>query len=119
MKRTYQPHNLRRKRTHGFRERMSTAGGASGPRPPSRQGTQTPERGDRRKEVTGPRRERPHRFPAEERLRTDREFREVVRKGERIGTEHYTVYRDALGGEAARWACPRGSERADRSSGTG
>jgi ribonuclease P protein component len=49
--------------------------------------------------VTGPRRERPHRFPAEERLRTDREFLEVVRKGERVGTRHYTVYRDARGGE--------------------
>lgn len=42
------------------------------------------------------------RYLREERLRTDREFREVVRKGERTGTEHFTVYRDFLGGTARK-----------------
>lgn len=38
------------------------------------------------------------RYLKEERLRTDREYREVVRRGERTGTAHFTVYRDFLGG---------------------
>ena len=38
------------------------------------------------------------RFLADERLRSDREYREVVRKGERASTPHFTVYRDFLGG---------------------
>lgn len=37
-------------------------------------------------------------FPSEERLRTDREFREVVRMGERASTMHFNIYRDFLGG---------------------
>lgn len=42
------------------------------------------------------------RFPPEERLRTDREFREVVRKGERTATPHFNVYRDFLGGDGRK-----------------
>jgi len=42
------------------------------------------------------------RFPSEERLRTDREFREVVRKGERTSTPHFNVYRDFLGGDGRK-----------------
>lgn len=48
--------------------------------------------------MTVPPGERQLGFPASERLRTDREFRDVVRKGARLNTPHYTVYRDSLGG---------------------
>ena len=48
--------------------------------------------------MTVPRGERTNRYAHAERLRTDREFREVVRKGERLTTPHYTVYRDSRGG---------------------
>ncbi len=37
-------------------------------------------------------------FPRAERMRTDREYREVVRRGARIGTPHFTIYRDGQGG---------------------
>jgi ribonuclease P protein component len=47
------------------------------------------------------------RFPKRDRLRTDREYREVVRKGERATTPHFTVYRDRAGGGATPGAAPR------------
>jgi ribonuclease P protein component len=34
-------------------------------------------------------------------LRTDREYREVVRRGERASTPHYTIYRDSRAGAGA------------------
>jgi ribonuclease P protein component len=35
-------------------------------------------------------------------MRTDREYREVVRKGERATTPHFTVYRDFPGGKVRK-----------------
>ena len=40
------------------------------------------------------------RLPKAERLRSDREYREVVRGGERATTPHFTVYRDHRAGAA-------------------
>ena len=54
-------------------------------------------RNGQRQEVTVPRGNGRVVFPASQRLCTDREFREVVRKGARLHTTHYTVYRDYLG----------------------
>lgn len=56
---------------------------------------------------------RPRSFPASERLRTDREFREVVRKGARLHTTHYTVYRDTLGGEKRQVGISAGKRAGD------
>ncbi len=37
------------------------------------------------------------RLTRDERMRTDREFRDVVHKGERTRTPHFTIYRDGRG----------------------
>ncbi len=42
------------------------------------------------------------RLLSEERLRTDREYREVVRAGARCVTAHFVVYRDFPGGSARK-----------------
>lgn len=75
------------------------SGGEADHRQAPRQGTQATLGLRRRQEVSFPRMERAGRsedlrFPKAERLRSDREFREVVRKGERATTPHFTVYRD-------------------------
>ncbi len=84
------------------------AGGKGGALPSPRQGAQAPVRDDQRQEVTRPvptggeRGSGDFRFLREERLRTDREYREVVRKGERTTTAHFTIYRDFAGGSARK-----------------
>src|SRR5512146_1805031 len=90
--------NPRVPRAHGG------AGRKGGPVPTPRQGSQAPFRDGQRQEVTlpegagaVPENRGNFRFLREERLRTDREYREVVRKGERTATRHFTVYRDFLG----------------------
>ncbi len=42
------------------------------------------------------------RFPKSDRLRTDREYREVVHKGERTRSQHFTIYRDFLAGDGRK-----------------
>jgi ribonuclease P protein component len=54
------------------------------------------------------------RFLKEERLRSDREYQEVVRKGERAATPHFTLYRDFLGGSGRKVGISVG-KRAGRS----
>lgn len=53
------------------------------------------------------------RFLSGERLRTDRDFREVVRKGERASTPHFNIYRDFPGGSGRKFGVSVG-KRAGR-----
>jgi ribonuclease P protein component len=42
------------------------------------------------------------RFSKSDRLRTDREYREVVHKGERTRSAHFTIYRDFLADDGGK-----------------
>lgn len=82
--------------------------GEGHPFPTPSERAQTPVRDDQREEVTDPGRTGGTRgggesgFPRGERMRTDREYREVVRKGERASTDHFVVYRDFRGGDTRK-----------------
>lgn len=83
------------------------SGGQADHFPTSRQGAEAARRFGQRQEVTlsglGKARTRvvSIRLTKTEMLRTDREYRDVVRRGERASTPHYSIYRDfrASGGE--------------------
>lgn len=80
-------------------------GGQTGHFPAAREGAEAALRLDRRQEVAYPVREARKRVSGfrlskAEMLRTDREYREVVRLGERASTPHYAIYRDSRGAPA-------------------
>src|SRR5262245_34190836 len=83
-KRTFQPNNRRRAKTHGFRLRMRTragggvlgGGGGKGP--------------GRVRRMTGPTRGRSRVLPAESRLRRRSDFTAAIRRGSRSGRKLLT-----------------------------
>src|ERR1043165_7677796 len=96
MNRTYQPSNIRRKRTHGFLARMATPGGrnvlkrrrAKGrkrltvsvpPKRPRTQGMEPASGGEG--------------FPKRARLTKRSEFLTLTREGKRVHTSHFIVLR--------------------------
>ena len=76
MKRTFQPNVRRRKKTHGFRERMKTQGRPQGAQAAAREGSQAADRLTRR--VTAP---AVLTLPRGERLRRPAEFQAVFQQG--------------------------------------
>ena len=84
MKRTFQPHNLRRLRTHGFRARMASAGGQQRAVEPPPQGPSSSD-GVRLQEVSE-HAERRFRLTAN-RKRSD--FQRIQRDGRPFRTPHY------------------------------
>lgn len=82
MKRTYQPSNLRRKRTHGFLERMSTKSGRNVLK---------------RRRMKGRKRltvwlKGPFRFTKKERITHPQDFRRVMKMGRRISSKNFILF---------------------------
>src|SRR5271156_828541 len=102
MKRTYQPHNRRRKRTHGFLARMATPGGSK---------VVTPRRakGRARREISNPPKQPSWRqvraqlsFAAADRLHRSAEFLRLQRNGVRFQSPHFVLYAGNLDIEPER-----------------
>ena len=91
MKRTYQPSNVKRKRTHGFLERMSTRGGRNVLK-------RRRMKGRKRLTVQDPSllmmvdKKESFKFPKRERLTHPQEFRSVMKFGRKIPSRNIILF---------------------------